>query len=168
MKQTLVVLLVLAALGVLLRSGGFLPGMGRDPAMIANPVYAAVRFRTAIHDRTFEMVELAKTFDQDDCNRIAANIIERMQRHHGDGLAWELESFHCTTGLDARSERLFENKPTFVNYVSATPGSSSERDLRMIIWGVTAEEGDVICSVIPRVQERWNGAVSCIHALPGQ
>ena len=164
----MVLLVLLAVLYLATRPGGWIPGLGRDPGAIMNPVYAAVRFRTQIQDRSFEMVEIARTFDHDDCNAVTGTIIERMQQRHRSGIVWELETSHCVEALDARSQRLFENKPTFVNYIAASPGASGERELRLVIWGVTAEEGDLICSEIPRVQDRWMGSVSCVHAVQGE
>jgi hypothetical protein len=168
MKKIIVFLLIIGALYYVGKSWKF--SMGRDPGAISDPVYAVVRFRAEIHDRTFDMVALAKTFDQEDCQHGSDDLVDRMQkREHQNGApVWQLVSSECKSVLDSRSARLFDNKPTFVNYVSATPGDSSEREVRLIFWGVTAQEGDIMCSEVPRMQERWKGVVTCIHALPSQ
>jgi len=77
-------------------------------------------------------------------------------------------SSECKAVLDARSAKLFDNIATYVNYVSATPAAPSEREVRMIFWGITADEGDIMCSEIPRWQQRWTGRMTCIHSLPSQ
>jgi hypothetical protein len=93
-----------------------------------------------------------------------------MESHHyRDGeLVWEFVSSECSSVLDSRDLKLFDNQPTFVNYVSASPGASSEREVRLVFWGVTAQEGDLMCGELPRLQDRWHGKVTCIHALASQ
>jgi hypothetical protein len=184
MKKVIVFLLIIGALYVLGKYGhmnlgllgkamgvnGDTPGQGGDARAISDPVYAVIRFRAEFHDRTFNAVELIKTFDQADCQRGSAEAVDRIinRQDPNSQLTWELASSDCTSSLEARNLRLFDNKSTFVNYLSAAPGNSTERELRLVIWGVTAAEGDLICGEIPRVQERWKGTVTCIHALPSE
>ena len=170
MKKLIVFLLVVGALSFAWKSGLMREALGRDPAVIPNPVYAVIRLRSQFRDRTIDAVALAKTFDQADCQRDSEDAVDRMTRHQDrEGvLVWQLVSSECKSDLDSRNAKLFDNKPTFANYVSASPGDASEREFRLIFWGVTAAEGDLMCGEIPRVQDRWHGTVTCIHALASQ
>jgi len=171
MKKLIVFLLVIGALYYMAKTAQWKNlGFGRDPSAISNPVYAVMRFRTEFHDRSIDMVTLAKTFDQEDCLHGSENVVDSMLRyqHPEGGPAWHLVSSECKSVLDARSAKLFDNIPTYVNYVSAAPGAASEREVRLIFWGITADEGDLMCGEIPRWRERWKGAMTCIQAIPSQ
>ena len=172
MKKLIVFLLVIGGLYYVGKSSqwNLLGMLGRDPKAISNPVYAVMRFRTEFQDRSIDMVSLTKTFDQEDCRNGSDKVVDRMLRyqHPDGGLLWQLVSSECKAVLDARSAKLFDNIPTYVNYVSATPGAASEREVRLIFWGLTADEGDVMCGEIPRWQQRWTGTLTCIHSLPSQ
>jgi hypothetical protein len=172
MKKLIIFLLVIGALYYVGKSGqwNLLGMLGRDPSAISNPVYSVVRFRAEFQDRSVDMVAFAKAFDQADCQRMSADLIDRMQKRQDQAgmLVWQLVSSECKSVLDARSVKLFDNIPTYVNYVSAAPGASSEREVRLIFWGMTADEGDIMCGEIPRLQQRWKGAVTCIHSLPSE
>jgi hypothetical protein len=167
MKKLIVFLLVIGALYYMATTAQWknLGLMGRDPSAIANPVYAVMRFRTEFQDRSVDMVALVKTFDQEDCRTGSDKSVDRVLRpeHPDGGLVWQLVSSECKSVLDSRSAKLFDNIPTYVNYVSAAPGAASEREIRLIFWGVTADEGDMMCGQIPRMQARWKGAVTCIR-----
>jgi hypothetical protein len=183
MKKFIVFLLIVGALYMAGKSGmnlglvgnwmglgGGAPGQGGDARSTSDPVYAEIRLRAEVHDRTFNLVILGKAFDQTDCQAISKDLLDRMQTRQNQGgpFEWQLVSSECKQVLDSRDARLFDNKPTFVNYLSASPGASTERETRMVFWGVTAQEGDKICGLIPQWQERWKGALTCIHALPSQ
>ncbi len=169
MKKLIVFLLVVGALYYVGKSGQFNLGVGGAPRVIANPVYAVIRFRTQFHDRTIDMVTYAKTFDLADCRSASTKLEDNVENNQRDDAPeWKLVSSECKSDLDARNAKLFDNKPTFANYVSATPGTSSEREVRLIFWGVTAQEGELMCGEVPRIQQRWKGAVTCIHALSSQ
>lgn len=170
MKNFLVFLLVVGALYFVWKSDLLGLGLNRNPSAIANPVYGVIRLRAEFQDRTINAVELAKTFDQADCARNTKDAVDRMtrQQNQGSALMWQLVSSECKSVLDSPDLKLFDNKPSFTNYLSAAPGDSSERELRLIFWGVTAQEGDSICAEIPRLKDRWHGTVTCIQALPSQ
>jgi len=184
MKRLIIVLLVLGALGYLAKSadtksgnGGFWATWKTDksgnaaPEVITDPVYAEIRFHTEIHDRSFQAVALAKAIDESDCKHATEVITKRIEEESQDPgyLKWTQISSECNKHLDSRTQRLFDNKPTFVNYISAARGAPDEREERRIIWGVTAEEGDEWCAaVLSHAQKDRRGEVKCIHALPTQ
>lgn len=143
---------------------------GDQQRVMTDPVYAVIRFRAAIHDRSFDMVTFAKTYDQADCKHVSDELVNTMRSDQDAAgvTIWQLVSSECKSTLDARNAKLFDNVPTFVNYLSAAAGNASEREVRQIVWGVTAEEGELVCREAPRIQARWKGRVTCIHALASQ
>lgn len=174
MKRFVIFLIILGVLGYFGKKHQQDAGGGQDdtrnPADIKNPVYAEIRFKADLDDRTIHMVVYGKGFDDADCHKMIGDLPETMLEHkRPDGTSiWALESSQCESTLESRSARLFDNKPTFVSYVSASPGAPKEREVRMIFWGVTAQESELVCGEVPHMHQKWAGAIKCVHALPPQ
>lgn len=139
----------------------------KNPDVITNPVYAEVRVTFAAQNREFEAVLLAQTVDDLDCKSYTGVSLEKAlgPQNAGGGVSWRMKSAECKTQLTARNAKLFENKPTFANYISMARGRPDEREVRLIYWGLTANESQLVCSFVPVLQENWKGSVSCIKAV---
>jgi hypothetical protein len=71
----------------------------------------------------------------------------------------------CRPALEPRYERLFNNTPIHSTYISFTRGSPQERDGRMVIYGLTADEGDAICQqIVERFRTNYTGKAECVRA----
>ena len=175
MKNILLILFVLGSIGYLATTQRWEPnatgtgtGAGRSGPDFSDPVYAVVRFQAEIHDRSFQAMALAKAADDADCKHVAEHLVETMGNDPKSAVQWSLQSSECTKNLEPRNLKLFSNRPINVSYVSAARGSSSERELRIVFWGVTVDESDRICETIHSVQRNWQGAVTCVHANRSQ
>jgi hypothetical protein len=167
MRNFIILLLILGALALLRNWGHWNASEVSGQSPISNPVYAVIRFRTDIHDRTIDAVAYARTNDETECQHGSDKMVERvLNPERSNGPAWTLQSSECKTELDAHSAKLFDNKPINVAYLSAAPGGGTEREFRLIFWGVTVQEGDLICDQAKRVQDQWTGTVTCIRAIP--
>jgi hypothetical protein len=170
MRNFIIFLLILGGLALLRNWGHWNPGegIGGGQATVANPVYAVNRFRTDFHDRTIDLVAYAKTIDQAECQHGSDVVVEKVlnPEHPNGGPVWRLQSSECKPELDAHSAKLFDNKPINVPYLSATPGAATEREVRVIFWGVTVQEGDRVCDELTRNSNNWKGTVTCIRAIP--
>jgi hypothetical protein len=71
----------------------------------------------------------------------------------------------CKTELEPRYQRLFENTAIHSTYISFTRGSAYERDGRMVIFGLTADEGDAVCEQTrSRFSANYSGTIQCVPA----
>ncbi len=140
-----------------------------NPDVITNPVYAAVRITTDFPGNRgqVEGVLLIQAVDQADCKkqlRSVDNILEEQGKKGGS--TWTKKAFECKTELTSREARLFNNEPTFVTYLSAGRGQPSEREHRLIYWGLTVEQSNKICEATAPIAFRKDrkGQVACIYA----
>ncbi|AMO25066.1 hypothetical protein GCM10027034_04910 [Ramlibacter solisilvae] len=165
MKKLLLLLLVVGAAVYSWRSRQEARELdAKHPVVISNPVYAEVRVTMNAGSRSIEGVVLAKTVDQADCEQFSQQLVGKLSGNQGGAPSLQLQSRECKAALTPRNARLFDNEPTFVTYVSAARGERTEREIRWIYWGVTADESDRTCGIVPHLQKGWKGTVSCIRA----
>jgi hypothetical protein len=139
----------------------------RNPDVISNPTYAEVRAEMDYQGRSTEAVLFAKTVDQADCEKYAPAIQKLLLQPQDNGATWTFKSSKCSPDISSRNAVLFENKPTFVTYLSFARGDRHEREARLIYWGVTVEESDRLCDGVSNLQSGWKGTVTCVRAPRG-
>lgn len=163
MKNILVVLIVLAAAGYLWKQNH---QKSLAPEVLANPVYAEARVKMNIQGRDIEGVMLGKTVDQADCQKN----IDTLTRHVEEESPKFCPSCtvhvtsECKAELAPRYAILFDDQPTHVAYIRFAQGDPSEREYRLIYWGLTVPESERLCGASSRFQQGRKGAVSCVHA----
>lgn len=137
----------------------------RNPEVIANPVYAEVRVTADAPRGPIEMVIFSKTVDQEECQRKIHVLGGALPPEILDNCpTCKVVKSECKPELAPRYARLFDDEPSFVTYVSFARGGWTEREFRMIFWGVTAAESAQLCDALrPRAQKMRTGAVKCIH-----
>ena len=136
------------------------------PLEIKDPIYSEVHVNLSYHGKSIEAVVLAKTANQAECDKYSTEILKYLPASSQQGLHWTMLSSECKPVLDSRKEKLFDNKPSYVAYISASPGNKMERELRWIYWGMTADESEKICGFVKEMQQGWTGTVQCIHHMP--
>lgn len=136
-----------------------------NPEVIANPTYAEIHMTLDARGRTFEQVLFAETVDAADCKKYSADTLQKLaQRQAGDSAGqWVLKSSECKTELLPRHAALFENKPGFITYMRMARGDRTERETRLIYWGVSLEESNKVCNGVSQMQNGRKGAVTCIQ-----
>jgi len=132
------------------------------PDVIANPVYSDVRIDMHVAGRELQFALFGRMADRADCDaraeRIWGKVIEGCKE-------CVQRSVVCKESLEPRYARLFDNTAIHSTYASFTRGAKDERDGRMVIFGLTADEGDAICDqTIARFQANYRGKIECIHA----
>lgn len=164
MKKTLVVLTLVAAVFAWQHvvKQAQLTKANSPPEPISHPVYAEIHIERNSANRSIELVMLAKTIDQTDCEKAVKEIPAGLRRTCAD---CGLKSFECKREIAPHYLKLFDNKPTHVSYISFQAGAAAERDMRFLAWGVSLEESHKICDLIPKFQQSVKGPVSCIRAL---
>ena len=163
MKKVLVVLMLLAA------AFGWQHMVKRNqqagataPAPISDPIYAEVHVERSSVDRSIELVMLARTIDQNDCDQALKRIPQQLKLACAD---CALKSAECMPELPSRYGKLFNNAPTHVTYISIERGAEEERDMRLLTWGVSLEESNKLCDLVPLYKTKFKGSISCIRAL---
>jgi hypothetical protein len=70
----------------------------------------------------------------------------------------------CRSELEPRYLRMFDDVPIHSTYLSFAKGSRYERNGRMVVYGLTSDEGDALCdSLRQQFQTRYTGSVACIR-----
>ena len=165
MKKILVVLVALALAAKAwfwFKGSSFSAGDSLD---FSNPVYAQIRGSVTVGDRKLEEADLVKTANQQDCELQLAMLDELYRRHNENELAMHVDSKSCDSTLPPHLAKTFDNIPSDFTYLSAARGAFNEREVRAIIWGVTADESQAACDFViklPMFRDR-KGAVTCVR-----
>ena len=168
-KNILVFLLIIGAGAYVWKNRQPDSAQKQSSDVIANPVYAEARVKMSVMGREIEGVMLGKTVDQADCQKNIETIKRQMeiQSPHICPTCRVETTTQCKTELLPRYARLFDNEPTSVSYISLGQGDPSEREYRLIYWGVTVEESGRLCSAVPQIQRGRKGVVTCIRSPQG-
>jgi hypothetical protein len=155
--KKLILLIVLAVGGYI----GYSRFQAGNPEHIENPVYAELRMDTKVGSRELNLVLFGEMVDDVDCrerfDRAWDKLIEGCV-----GCTMQLSS--CRTDLEPRYRRLFDDTVIHSTYISFTKGSRYERNGRMVVYGLTNDEGDALCdSLRQQFQARYSGTVACIR-----
>jgi hypothetical protein len=139
----------------------------RNPEVIAKPVYGEFRVKGDTPGGDIEAVMFVKAVDQQECQEGMRVLGGPLPPELKDGCpTCRIVKAECKPELAPRYARLFDDQPSFVTYVSIARGARTEREYRMIFWGVTAAESAQLCDAFqPELQKKRKGAVKCIHPL---
>jgi len=155
--KKLILLIVLAAAGYFAYSRF----QAANPDHIENPVYAELRVDTKVAGRELNLVLFGEMVDDVDCR-------DRFDR------AWDkiiegcvdctMRLSSCRADLEPRYRRLFDDTVIHSTYLSFNKGSRYERNGRMVVYGLTSDEGEALCdSLRQQFQSRYEGTVDCIR-----
>lgn len=160
---------LLAVLAVVAKGVGLARGTddSQNPEVIKNPVYLEVRLNFENSKRSIEAVAIVETVDDADCSKRSEKVLESLgiEMDRPRKLKMSLKSAECKAELSPRIAQLFDNEPNILTYVRAARGNRLEREMRWVFWGVSVEESDKVCSMVPELQLNLKGKVSCIRAL---
>ena len=154
--KLIVIVIVLAVIGFLVK--------GRldkaNPEVIEHPVYAEMRLDAKEGIREINVALFAEAVDLDDCNL-------RTQKTWAKVLSGcptcVLSTPKCTDSLPPRYAKLFNNVPIPSTYLAFTRGSRFERDGRMVVYGLTRDEGLAVCEQMRQVaSNEYKGTLQCI------
>jgi len=160
-------LLVVVALGLLVYMGyqKYQRGPAPTAAEMENAVFGEMRVSTTIEGREIEMALFVKVPDKPEC-------LARARRYWQDMLkdcpTCTLQPIKCHDTLTPRYARLFDDVPIPSAYLSLSAGNRLERDGRLVVYGLTDQEGVFICDEMRRViLKKYNGKGTCIAPSGG-
>ncbi len=159
--KAIVILLVLGA-AAYFGYQRFSGGEDAVPETIENPVYADVRIDMHVGGRDLQFALFGKMADQRDCDQRSERVWGKVIEGCSECVQ---RTMQCKAELEPRYQRLFDDTPIHSTYISFTRGHKTERDGRMVIFGLTADEGDAVCEqAISRFNTNYSGTIECIHA----
>ena len=138
---------------------------------ITQPVYAEAHMtiegkdRRGSGSRSIEAVTYMAAADEEDCQKQLEELKHSFDNRFCPGGTCELQKSECKSELLPRYKRLFDNQPTSLTYISFARGGPEEREARLIFWGISVEESESLCAMVPAIQKKFKGKVSCVHAL---
>lgn len=151
-----VVLIVLAVAGYF----AYQRFQAGNPEEIIDPVFAEIRVDMKAEGRELDLVLFGEMADEEDCRTRAAIVWDKVMTGC-KGCTFNVTD--CREELAPRYAKLFDDQPIPSTYLSFTRGSRYERDGRMVIYGLTADEGDAVCEAVrARFQQDYSGEVRCI------
>ncbi|HEB60118.1 MAG TPA: hypothetical protein ENJ01_12915 [Gammaproteobacteria bacterium] len=130
------------------------------PMEITDPVYGQFRLNISFPDRELKWDFFVKYASFDECRqRIGGNMPEMLE----DCEICEVTRSECKKELDSRQMAMFRNEPHFVTYLAGTAGNGTERDGRLIIWGLSKAEAEIACrAMLKDVATHYSGKLECI------
>jgi len=152
-----VIVIVLAVIGFVVK--------GRmdksNPAVIEHPVYAEMRVDLKEGIREINIALFGEAVDMDDCNLRTEQTWSKVL---SGCPACEVSPAKCLEDLPPRYARLFENVAIPSTYLAFMRGSRFERDGRMVVYGLTREEGLAVCEQMRNSvsKEDYTGTLECI------
>jgi len=135
------------------------------PPVVTDPYYMEVRASNTIGGREIELALFARALNERDCE-------------NGTHAGWASITKTCPTctarapkcskELPPRYARLFDDVPIPSAYLSGTAASERERDIRVVVYGLTDDEGMVICEAMRKeLTKNFTGATHCVKPSGG-
>lgn len=131
-----------------------------NPESIETPVYAEIRMGKRVEGRDIDMVLFGEMASSEDCQERSDRVWQKLIDDCKD-CTMSLSS--CKATLEPRNRRLFDDAQIHSTYLSFTRGNRFERNGRMVVYGLTGQEGNVVCQAIKEYfQSRYEGTVNCV------
>ena len=138
----------------------FQPG---GPAVFKDPVYAELHVNVEVQGRTIEQVVFVQAASFGECEKHRAQLEQLFGQV---SLPMTVKSAECLPELQPRQRALFEDQPGNVTYLSMHRGARTERDIRVIFWGVSVAESNQLCDGMTKAYaDKHVGRVACVRAL---
>lgn len=133
-----------------------------NPEVITSPVYAEFRLDARIEGREIKTLLFGEMANSEDCQQRADRVWHKVV----DGCKeCTLTLSSCKAELEPRYRRLFDDTAIHSTYLSFKRGSRFERNGRMVVYGLTADEGDMVCgTIMAEFKKQYEGTVSCVQS----
>ena len=160
MKGLIIVILLVAA-----GYWGYQKYIGGPPQVIEDPVYGEIRMTANVGNREVEAALFVRASGNLDCT--GRGLVSWRESFEGCPTC-KLQEPKCHDDLPPRYAKLFDDVPIPSAYLSASAGNASERDGRMVIYGLTDAEGVMVCEQVKAIlAEKYKGKLTCIPPSGG-
>lgn len=134
-----------------------------EKQVISDPIFAEARVSFDIQGRHVEGVFFGKTTNLRECHEWGEKARDKLV---ADCPLCTSSSIECKESLLPRYAKFFDDEPMTVTYLSANSSSSRERDMRLLFWGLNAEEGKVVCNLMQdKLKATYSGKLRCIPPI---
>ena len=159
--KSLIVVILLAAAGYF----AYQKYIGGPPQAFENPVYGEMRMTATFGNREIEAAVFVRASGDVDCK--GRGLISWQETFEGCPTC-RLQAPKCHAELPPRYAKLFDDVPIPSAYLSATAGNAGERDGRLVIYGLTDEEGVAACEELRGIMaQKYEGKLTCIAPSGG-
>ena len=163
--KTMLIILALVVAGYLWYDHEKGTQSANKPPVVTDPYYMEVRASNDISGREIELALFARALNERDCE-------------NGTKAGWASITKTCPTctaqapkcmkELPPRYARLFDDVPIPSAYLSGTAATERERDIRVVVYGLTDQEGMTICEVMrTELAKNFTGATHCVAPSGG-
>ncbi len=128
------------------------------------PMYGEARIHLNESGRNVDFVLVAKMTSAEDCqNRLRRIWTKALQSCTN----CQFKSTECKAELSRRYKKLFDDQQLdTIYYLRAQRGNDSERDGRMVVWGLNKVESKEVCNTIKaHLKVNYQGNVACVPGL---
>jgi hypothetical protein len=133
-----------------------------NPQVIDHPVYAEFRVESKQDDRELSIALFGKMASQDDCEMRAQKVWDKVVK---GCTQCSMSVRECKSELPRRYARLFDDVSIPSAYLSFMRGNRYERDGRMVVYGLTSQEGVQVCAYMKtQFAPTFEGTVTCVPA----
>lgn len=135
-------------------------GSAQQPKVITDPVYVEFRMDLDAGDRTLNAVLFGRMASRQECELEADDI---WQKSLAECKQCQFKSSSCQKELPSRYAGIFNNQPLNTTYISFNSGHATERDGRMVLWGMNDAEAEMVCEFMREgMAKRYRGDVRCV------
>ena len=162
--KTLLIIVVLLLAGYFWY--GHVKGAANKPPVATDPWYMEVRATNAVEGRDIEMAMFARALDERDCtNGSKAEWAESVRRTCPTCVT---QAPKCSKELPPRYAKLFDDARIPSAYLSVNAGAARERDFRLVVYGLTDDEGVAVCEILRKeLVKAFVGQTRCVKPSGG-
>ncbi len=122
--------------------------------------YVEGRLHVSAGGRDVDMIAFIRLRAWDDCEEASSKMMDAVT---GDCPECTFEVKDCRNELSSRYARLFEKKPARLPYLSYDAADATERDIRLITWGLNQQEASLACAMmVESLQEIAKNQPVCV------
>lgn len=160
MKVVLIILVLLVAGYFWYEHDSAPPVSG--PPVVTDPWYAEIRGTNNVSEgRDVELALFARALNEKDCLDGTRNGWANFARTCPTCTS---EAPKCMKELPPRYARLFDDVPIASAYLSGTAATAHERDIRVVVYGLTDTEGVTVCELMRKeLRKNFTGATHCVE-----
>ena len=130
------------------------------PPVATDPWYMEVRATNTVGGREIEMALFFRALNERDCATGTNADWSSIKKTCPTCAA---QAPKCSKELSPRYARLFDDEPIPSTYLSGTAATERERDIRLVVYGLTDEEGKVICEAMRKeLGKNFTGPTHCV------
>jgi hypothetical protein len=132
------------------------------PPVVTDPWYAEIRATNNLGEgREVELALFARALNEKDCLTGTqagwANISRACP-------SCTSQPPKCVKELPPRYSRLFDDAPIPSAYLSGTAANPHERDIRVVVYGLTDAEGVTVCGMMQKeLEKNFAGPTHCVE-----